>query len=119
MKDRNTFEYAKAPSWLNLFFTHDIYIVGLTLDPCEIDIWWLLTYRAYLYYSNDSGLRKIMKNKIVLFYTDQERNKDKETLFKNLHVECRPVPIEDDEYLPVYENICQMIAQSILERKNI
>ncbi|MGJ1324692.1 hypothetical protein ACR780_18595 [Sphingobacterium faecium] len=33
-------------SWIDLFFTTDIHIFGLSLDFVEIDLWWLLTYRA-------------------------------------------------------------------------
>ena len=33
-------------SWLDLFFTKDIHIFGLSLDFVETDLWWLLTYRA-------------------------------------------------------------------------
>jgi len=33
-------------SWIDLFFTHDIYFIGLGLDFVEQDIWWLLNYRA-------------------------------------------------------------------------
>jgi len=33
-------------SWIDLFFTTDIYIIGLTFDFVETDLWWLLTYRA-------------------------------------------------------------------------
>ena len=36
-------------------------IIGLGLPDCEIDLWWLLAHRAYLYYSDYSNL----KNKIV------------------------------------------------------
>lgn len=68
-----------------MFFTHDIYIVGLKLDTNEIDLWWLLTYRAYLYYSNDSGLLKIMKNRVKIFLTHDDRNQQE--LFNHLHVE--------------------------------
>ncbi|EEI49527.1 TPA: SIR2 family protein [Proteus mirabilis] len=32
-------------SWLDDFFTKDIYIIGLNLDFVEIDLWWLLTFR--------------------------------------------------------------------------
>jgi hypothetical protein len=32
-------------SWLDLFFTKDIHIFGLSLDFVESDLWWLLTYR--------------------------------------------------------------------------
>jgi hypothetical protein len=36
----------KEDSWLDLFFTRDIHILGLSLDFVETDLWWLLTYRA-------------------------------------------------------------------------
>jgi|ERR1044072_901198 hypothetical protein len=36
----------KEHSWLDLFFTRDIHIFGLSLDFVETDLWWLLTYRA-------------------------------------------------------------------------
>ena len=65
-------------SWIDLFFTKDIYIIGASLDFVEIDIWWLLTYRArqkfkckspinneiHYYYPN--VLAKKIKNKLAL-----------------------------------------------------
>ncbi len=33
-------------SWIDLFFTKDIHIFGIGLDFIEIDLWWLITYRA-------------------------------------------------------------------------
>jgi hypothetical protein len=45
----------KIHSWIDLFFKKDIHIVGLKLDFEEIDLWWLLTYRARkkaTYFSN-------------------------------------------------------------------
>lgn len=40
-------------SWIDLFFTSDIYIFGLGLDFVESDLWWLITYRARCkYYKN-------------------------------------------------------------------
>ncbi|MCS6823990.1 MAG: SIR2 family protein [Cytophagaceae bacterium] len=33
-------------SWIDIFFTKNIHIVGLSLDTSEIDLWWLLTFRA-------------------------------------------------------------------------
>ena len=35
-------------SWLDLIFTENIYIIGLTLDFIESDLWWLITFRARL-----------------------------------------------------------------------
>lgn len=39
-------ENIREDSWLDLFFTKDIHIFGLSLDFVETDLWWLLTYRA-------------------------------------------------------------------------
>ena len=33
-------------SWIYDFFLEDLYILGLELDACEIELWWLLSYRA-------------------------------------------------------------------------
>lgn len=41
---QNLIEY----SWVDFFFTRDIYILGLGLDFVEFHLWWLLTYRARL-----------------------------------------------------------------------
>ena len=102
-------------SWIDLFFTHDIYIVGLKLDTNEIDLWWLLTYRAYLYYSNDSGLMEIMKNRIKIFLTHDDRNQQE--LFKHLHVETEFVDPHGN-YETAYRKIASLIDQEIARRKN-
>ena len=51
-------------SWIDLFFTTDIYILGLSLDFVETDLWWLLTYRARQVFYRGRG---DITNKIVYF----------------------------------------------------
>ena len=104
-------------SWVNLFFTHDIYIVGLGLDTCEIDLWWLLTYRAYLYYSNDSGLKNKMINKIKYFSTKKDEHKL--NLLENLHVETETVEILGNNYENAYKTIAQIINEDIAARASL
>ena len=59
--------FLDGSSWLDLFFTTDIHIIGLTLGFVETDLWWLLTYRARI---------KIKKPKLVpntiTYYTPQK-----------------------------------------------
>lgn len=53
--DEKTIEkYIKNPSWVKLFFTHNLHIAGLSLDSSEFHLWWILAYRARLkeYYQN-------------------------------------------------------------------
>lgn len=35
----------KKESWIDGFVLDDLYILGFSLDLCEIDIWWLLCYK--------------------------------------------------------------------------
>lgn len=38
-------KYDVGNSWIDDFFTKDVYVLGLNLDFVEIDLWWLLTFR--------------------------------------------------------------------------
>lgn len=40
-----TMPLASEYSWIDNFFLRNVYIIGLTLDFMEIDLWWLLTFR--------------------------------------------------------------------------
>lgn len=46
--DRNL---ASVYSWLDIFLRDDIHIFGFSLDYTEIDLWWLITYKAKLQYN--------------------------------------------------------------------
>lgn len=61
-------------TWGEKFFTSDIAIIGLSLDQCETDLWWLITYRAMLYYSNLYSNDNFMKNNIVYYDIINDRN---------------------------------------------
>lgn len=64
-------------SWIDEFFSVDIFIIGLRLDFVEIDLWWLLTFRARqvlkndkirnkIYYYIPSDLKEVSKPKLEL-----------------------------------------------------
>ena len=55
--------------WATKFFTDDIYIVGLGLDYCELDIWWVLQWRAYLKNFNDD-FKSLITNEIVYYHIE-------------------------------------------------
>ena len=60
-------EKKQMDTWGEKFYTSNIAILGLGLTSCEIDLWWLITHRAYLYYSNYCGLKSRITNRIVFF----------------------------------------------------
>jgi len=96
-------EKIKFDSWIDLFFTQDIHIVGLALDFVEIDLWWLLTYRA--------RLMKFMQDKItnkIYYYINSncENNKNmknKQDLLLSMGVEI--IEIKEKEWDKYYRRI--------------
>ncbi|MCX9056937.1 SIR2 family protein [Citrobacter portucalensis] len=52
-------------SWIDNFFLRDIYVIGLTLDFVEIDLWWLLTFRERNKYMKK--LAKEINNNITYY----------------------------------------------------
>ena len=45
-KRLSTLSTSEPKSWIDLFYSKNIYIIGYGLDNAEIDIWWLLGKRA-------------------------------------------------------------------------
>lgn len=72
-------------NWGEHFYKSNIGIVGLGLYECELDLWWLLTHRASLYYSNYEGIRDLLKNRIVYYsVVDDIKKQDEVTEKKRL-----------------------------------
>lgn len=92
---------AKQPTgaWPERFFYSNIAIIGFGLDQCEADIWWLLSYRAYLYYTNSWNMRELIKNKIVYYrIIDCTRTEYKHPLTDSWHVETYELTEEEKRF---------------------
>lgn len=115
-------------TWGEKFYTSNIGIVGLSLSDCKSDLWWLLVHRAYLYYSNYRGSKKLINNKIVYYdiFDNIKKNAPKEeqqritnyinqlnrhTLLMNENVEVVAYDISEfdgsykDAYLKIFDRI--------------
>jgi hypothetical protein len=93
-------------SWIDLFFTKDIYIFGLGLDFVESDLWWLITYRARSkYYKN-----KFKINNKLVYYIPEEyeiRSRSKLEILRANDVEIRV--INKPKGLPYYNYVLNSI----------
>lgn len=98
-------------SWIDLFFTHDIYIFGLNLDFVEMHLWWLLTYRARAIVEN----RFPINNKIIYFYPKMYEigSKHKLEMFNINGVKTIPEIQEENYKLEYYERIIKRIKNGI------
>lgn len=115
----------RRKTWDEKFYTDDISIIGLGLSESEVDLWWLLTHRAYLYYSNYHGARDVLTNKItyydILDESDEDRLAQKKRihyLLKNTHVEVIAYTIGKDcvNYEDGYRQILQLYMEKLNNR---
>lgn len=90
-------------TWDEKFYTDNISIIGLGLSESEVDLWWLLAHRAYLYYSNICGIKKALRNRIVYYdVIDESDTKQLEYkkrihyMLQNSHVEVKYYTIGKD-----------------------
>lgn len=77
----------KLDSWAKIFFTDDIHIIGLGLTQSEIHIWWLITYRAFLYYSNRFGAKSLISNTITYHDISTKQDTNMEYALNNFHIQ--------------------------------
>jgi hypothetical protein len=69
-------------SWVDFFFTRDIYIIGLTLAMDEMHLWWLLSFRNRLKLTTHPNIT----NTITYFYPKAFSVKAKLDLMQSLGV---------------------------------
>lgn len=106
--------------WPSLFFTSDVYVVGLGLGFSEIDLWWLLSLRAAYYApekDRDSGA-----NKIVYYDIDADDSKgdDRLALAKRYMLESLGVLVETvsaTNHSEGCKRVCSAIAKDLERSK--
>ena len=79
-------------SWLDLIFTENIHIIGLTLDFIESDLWWLLIFRARLILENKINIQ----NSITYYFPADYKNKIKSKLELLSANEVTTMPVEEN-----------------------
>ncbi|NSL89547.1 hypothetical protein [Chitinophaga solisilvae] len=96
-------------SWIDLFFTRDIHIFGLSLDFVETDLWWLLTYRARQKFHH----KNIPVHNNIYYYIPEEymaASKFKVDLLAANDVHVVSLPGKDK--LAYYKNIVHRIGNT-------
>lgn len=96
-------------SWIDLFFTRNIYIVGFRCSFVEMDVWWLLTFRAQL--QRTTGLK--MKNSIFYFLSKRHTEvfRAEMDLFESYGVRVIEIDSSGPDDLSYYEKVIRNIDQ--------
>lgn len=95
-------------SWLDLFFTKDIHIFGLSLDFVESDLWWLLTFRE----KAKCEKKYPIYNTIYYYIPDEllHSSKAKIDMLDSLGVKVTPVHGHSSSKQLYYENVIAKIG---------
>lgn len=96
-------------SWAQFFFTEDIYIVGLGLYDCDMDLWWLIAYRQQLKLDGNDKI----KNKIVYYYLYEQKNQNFKDCLESMGIEVRELKIENNKWKDAYINVSNNIKSCI------
>lgn len=75
----------RSRTWYERFYTDNIHIVGLALSESEVDLWWLITHRAYLYYTNYYNIQSVLKNRITYYDIINPERVEEKTQKEKIH----------------------------------
>lgn len=103
-------------TWAEKFFADNVDIVGFGLAQCEIDIWWLLTYRAYLFYSDRDGMRKLINNTVIFHDVGTEPDVNMKYALENIHVKYQFHKIshpKSEEFYSAYLDIAKKLKDKM------
>jgi hypothetical protein len=89
-------------SWIELFFTSNLHIIGFTLDFSEIELWWILNKRSRMIKSE--GDEKLIKNEIHFYCDDIDEQKKSLLESMNVTVHAWTVDYADHLAFPNYYN---------------
>ncbi len=97
-------------SWIDLLFTSDVHIVGLTLEFIEVHLWWLLSYRARA--KNRHG--GLISNKIRYYYPaiKGQTIENRLDLLKACDVNSYSCILKKDNWSNYYESVLSKIANA-------
>ena len=93
-------------SWAQFFFKDNIYIVGLGLYDCDMDLWWLISYRRQLMLEGDNRIQ----NKIVYYYLFEEKNQNFKDCLESMGIEVLERRVMNNDWKQAYLEIAKSIS---------
>jgi hypothetical protein len=118
--DKTKAEFIKRDYWVNLFFTHNLHIVGLSLDSSEFHLWWLLAYRASLKKKYGEEIRNKIFYHCASYDTHSRKDKAKIELLKSFDVIIKEIAVKytDENKYTIYWNDFFKGINEIIEKND-
>ncbi|WP_368301723.1 SIR2 family protein [Kluyvera sichuanensis] len=92
-------------SWVDLFFSSNVHILGFSLDYSETDIWWLLNKRARF-------LSEAIINNKIYFYT-HDISDEKKGLLEAFNVKVISIDVVDNNFKEMYLSAIKKINANL------
>lgn len=89
-------------SWVDLFFSSDIHIIGLSLDFSETDLWWIINKRARI------GMEIDLINSIY-FHAKEGECQSKMELLSSFGVKINSYELVNNNYYEMYNKMLNNI----------
>jgi len=70
---KEIFKRKQVSSWIDLFLRDEVHIVGFSLDYAELDIWWLLVFKAQC-----KSIYGIEPGKTIYYYWTKEKKNNQD-----------------------------------------
>jgi hypothetical protein len=88
-------------SWVDLFFSTNVHILGLSLDYSETDIWWLLNKRARF------AVDGLINNKI--YFHVNKIDEEMAGLLKSFYVDVVVTELDNKKYKQMYKSMLNKV----------
>ncbi|KKL62521.1 hypothetical protein LCGC14_2184360 [marine sediment metagenome] len=111
-------------SWTDVFLRDNVHIVGLGLDFCEIDLWWLLVIKERIR-SKKLDFPFPIEHKVgetYYYYRDKDLDEKEEidriSMLKSLGVKTMPIPLNKDIWdQDTWNEYYQKVLNKIIKEK--
>jgi len=98
-------------SWIELFFTSAIHILGFSLDYSEIDLWWIINKRARM----KKGEYGHLINNEIIYYCDNTISEYQKGVLESMDIKVVITKLidSDKKYFVYYDDVIKKIKSSI------
>ena len=98
----------ESKSWVDLFLTKDVYIVGFGFDFSEMDLWWLAACKK----------KEFANTKIHYYAPKGETNTDKRALLDVYSIKIHEeFEVKNKDYISYYEAVINDIKEKLKKEK--
>lgn len=95
-------------SWVDLFFTADVWIMGLGMEFVEMHLWWLLTFRA-----RQKALKRSVTNRVIyLCHASDAGAGSKHAMLRGFSVDVRVIGSPNLSYESFYFRCVETIRDA-------